>query len=254
MMKKHKWYVWGSLAGLLVCILAGCELTNDNGATRESAIPLRLNTWADGELAADGERWYQFTATAQAQYIHIVRGTVDTLYVQLHDGAGNEIGEPYAHTPYSGTYKKLDLTSGKTYYLKLSSPAGGAYKIAFTELAEVTPDTAAAMASATTLSADTWVSGELTRGGEHWYRFTATAETQYIHIVRGTVSSLYVEARNDAGKPLGTYTYSPYLPAYNSLLLTSGRGRVYYLKVWTEDSGSRPYKIAFNTSADAPSD
>ncbi|MDR0708504.1 MAG: hypothetical protein LBF77_00375, partial [Spirochaetaceae bacterium] len=84
-MRKNKFFVWGMLAGLTVFILAGCQWTNENGETMDSAIQLTLNTWENGELAANGERWYKFTATAPVQYVHIVYGTVDTLYIQLHD-------------------------------------------------------------------------------------------------------------------------------------------------------------------------
>lgn len=245
----------GMAAGLLVFILAGCPiLPDDNGETMQSAISLNLNTWAVGELAVDKAQWFQFTATAAVQYIHIVRGTVSRLYVQLYDRAGVEIGDPYTYHQSSGTYDRLNLSNGKKYYLKVSASDSGAYKIAFTESADLTPDTVAAMASAPALNPDTWEQNELTVGEEHWYTFTATAETQYIHVFYGTLTDLYLQLYNSEGEKQGDSYRLSNKEAYKAYSLIFTIGAVYYLKVWPySSSGSGSYKVAFNTSANPPS-
>lgn len=242
----------GMLAGLLVCILAGCEWTevNNNGETMQAAIPLALNTWARGELVPGGAQWYRFTATAGTQYIHVAHGTLPNVYVQLYDRAGNAIGDLHAFD-HGGEYAGLSVTTGKVYYLMASSSAGGTYKIAFTESPEVTPDTMAEMASAATLAAGVWSRKDLAAGGRQWFQFTATAGTQYIHVVYGTLRDMYVQVYDGAGKKMGD-PYAFNQNGYYASLLVD-RGSNYYLMVWPA-SGGGSYKIAFNTSVTAPAD
>ncbi|MDR2433938.1 MAG: hypothetical protein LBD47_05165 [Treponema sp.] len=236
---------------MLAGILASCSgVAGDRGETRASAIPLTLNTWAAGELATEGEQWFKFTATAGRQYIHILRGTAKQLYLQVYDPQGSEIGSPYVWNQ-EREYADLSLSKGGVYYLKTSSSTGGTYQIGFTESAEVSPDTAVVMASAPGLTADVWALNDLAAGEEQWFKFTATAGTQYIHVVYGTLRDLSVQVYDAMGNKLG----DPYAfnrnGEYASLLVI--RGEVYYLKVWPV-SGSGSYKIAFNTSTAAPQD
>ncbi|MDR0758640.1 MAG: hypothetical protein LBF74_00810, partial [Treponema sp.] len=244
-MKENKFLTGGMLAGLLAGILAGCEWTpvNTDGETMQSAIPLALNTWADGELAAGGKQWFKFTATAGSQYIHVAYGTFQDVYVQLYDRAGSEVGSPYTFEP-NGGYTGLSVTKGRVYYLMASSSSGGTYKIAFTESAEVTPDIAAEMASAAALAAGVWARNDLAAGGRQWFKFTATAETLYIHVVYGTLRDMYVQLHDNAGRKMGDPYAFNQNGDYASLLVD--RGNEYYLEVWP-GSGRGSYKIAFNT-------
>ena len=251
---KGRGFWMGVLSGLLICILAGCpETPVVDGKTMESAIALVVNRGEVGELDEHEAYWYEFTATANTQYIHVELTTVSILYVQLHDSDGKEIGGLYTYQQGSNTYRQLTISKGKKYYLKVWTSDSGFYKITFTESADLTPNIAAEMASAMPLDVDTWKRNEIAIGEAHWYRFTATADTQYIHIVYGTLRDLYVQVYESDGKKLGdSYNFSQYIE-YVSLLPDSGK--VYYLKVWpysSYDSGT--YKIAFNTSRTPPSD
>jgi hypothetical protein len=243
--------------------LTGCptneEDEEEDGGSKISAIDLTLNEWANGQIVQGGEQWFKFTATTGSQYIHVYHGTLRDLYVQLHDSAGKAVGGSTNFYSYGslGKYVNLSVTSGRVYYLKVwpsSSSSSGTYKIAFTA-SVVTPDEIAAMASAPTLTADTWEQKQLAVGGEHWFKFTATAGTQYIHVYRGTLRDLYVQLRDSSGNAMGGSTnfYGSPDSKYVNLLVTSGA--VYYLRVWpysSSDSGS--YKIGFNTSTTAPAD
>jgi hypothetical protein len=235
--------------------LTGCPLDEEEeGGSKISAIELTLNEWTDGQIVQDGEQWFKFTATAGTQYIHIYRGTLRDLYVQLHDSAGNAVGGStnFYGSP-DGKYVSLNVTSGKVYYLKVypSGSGSGTYKIAFTA-SVVTPDEIAAMASAPTLTANTWEQKQLAVSGEHWFKFTATAGTQYIHVYRGTLRDLYVRLYDSSGNAMGGSTnfYGSPDSKYVSLLVTSGT--VYYLRVYPSGSNSGTYKIAFNTSTTPP--
>jgi hypothetical protein len=237
--------------------LTGCLMEEEeDGEAKISAIELTLNEWANGQIVQDGEQWFKFTATTASQYIHVYRGTLRDLYVQLHDGAGNAVG---GSTNFWGSnnsqYASLSVTSGKVYYLKVypSGSGSGTYKIAFTA-SVVTPDEIAAMASAAVLTFNTWAADQLAAGEERWFKFTATAGTQFIHVYRGTLRDLYVQLHDGAGNVMGGSTnfWGSNNSQYVSLLVTSGT--VYHLQVYPSGSGSGTYKIAFNTATTAPAD
>ncbi|MDR0644087.1 MAG: hypothetical protein LBG05_04100 [Treponema sp.] len=250
---KRRESLAGMMSGLLALILAACSaMIVVDGETMDSAITLTLGRWEGGKLNKSEERWYEFTATANIQYIHAERGTVDKLYVQLHDSYGDPIGNSYTYTKDSYTYTELPVTKDKKYYLKVQVSNSGGYKIRFTESAD--PDISEEMASATPLITDTWTRNELAIGGEHWYTFTATADTHYIHVLYGTLRDLYVQVYESGGKPLGDEPYNfDTNGEYASLLITTGVE--YYLKVRPyADSGSGSYEIAFNTSTTPPLD
>ncbi|MDR1399727.1 MAG: hypothetical protein LBJ41_07395 [Treponema sp.] len=236
------------VSGLLALMLAGCDaMFIVDGSSMEYAIALTLNTWKSGELRTGEACWYEFTATTNAQYIHVVYGTVSALYVQLYDSAGDKMGVSYKYAQGLTTYDALSVTKGKKYYFKVSASDSGAYKIAFADSTKITPDMAGEMASAITLYANTWTRNELAMGAEHWYQFTATADRQYIHVVFGTLRNLHVQVYESNGMSLGgPYTFNQ---NNDSASLLIKKGEVYYLKVWPRSSsGDGTYEIAFNTS------
>jgi uncharacterized repeat protein (TIGR02543 family) len=106
-----------------------------------------------------------------------------------------------------------------------------------------------------TLTTDTWKDGNIPSSGsrEEWFKFTATAATQYIHVSFGTLTYLYVQLYDSSGTTtVGNQTilYNG-IVKYTSQSLTSGQ--VYYVKVTPYTSSySGTYKIAFNTSSTAP--
>jgi hypothetical protein len=139
-MKKSKWYLVGVAALALVfgLMMAGCEQPTDDDEggdkdfTTGTVTTLTANTWAIGELTPGGANWYKFTATAETQYIHVASGTLDLLYGQLHDSAGNELGSKHYYV--RGGYQSLMVISGSVYYIKMWPTYGsgsGTYKIAF---------------------------------------------------------------------------------------------------------------------------
>jgi len=197
------------------------------------------DTWADGNIAAsEDEQWFEFTATAATQFIHFKTGTLDYVYVQLYDSTGTAFGSSYASPPISQA-----VTIGNTYYIKVtlpsSSSASGNYQIAF-NTSILPPGT-----TATTLSAaNTWSNGNITTSGdEQWFKFTATAATQFIHFKTGTLTSGIVSLYDSTGTPVGN-SYDSTFPVSRSV--TSGA--TYYIRVTTYSTYSGTYQIAFNTS------
>jgi len=101
------------------------------------------------------------------------------------------------------------------------------------------------------LTAGTWKDGSITTSsGSQWFRFTATATTQYIHVSFNTLTDLYVQVYDSSGTTVGAQTnlYS----STKSISRTLTSGQVYYVKVWPYGSNSGTYRIAFNTSSTAP--
>jgi hypothetical protein len=109
-----------------------------------------------------------------------------------------------------------------------------------------------------------WTSGSIldAEEGEEWYKFTATSNTQYIHVENGTMTNIRLEvyttkntllkegavnmSANDAGN--GDIRYYDFVVS---------EGSVYYIKIspreyeWNK-SQTGTYKIAFNTTETAP--
>ncbi|GHV94099.1 hypothetical protein AGMMS50293_04190 [Spirochaetia bacterium] len=208
---------------------------------------LTADTWANGSLAAGGQKWYSFTATAATQYIHVTFGTLTDLYVQLYDSAGAAVGG-MTELSYNIMFISRTVTSGNVYYVRVrpySSSYSGTYQIAFSG-GFLPPG-----ATPTTLTADTWANGSLAAGGQEWYSFTATAATQYIHATFGTLTDLLVQLYDSAGAAVGSQTRlsNSSAPA-TSRTVTSGN--VYYVRVMSYPTYTGTYQIAFNASSTSP--
>jgi hypothetical protein len=122
--------------------LAGCNLTTttkEEGKSKNSAVNLTLDTWAEGAISSsssNNEQWFKFTATAAIQYIHIKYGTLTDLYVQLYDSTSTPLGDGVRFDGMSNTIEYIDrtVTSGQMYYIRVTpyySSDSGSYKIAF---------------------------------------------------------------------------------------------------------------------------
>jgi predicted RNA-binding protein with TRAM domain len=232
------------------------EIAFNTGSTApppSSAIPLTLSTWANGTIATTGgEQWFKFTATAGTQYLHASFGTLTELYVQLYDRTGATVGTQTRL--YSSTkYVSKSVTSGVVYYIKVTPYSGsdsGTYQIAFNT--NSTAPLPAGFATARTLTANIWGLGNIaTAGGEQWFKFTATAATQYIHASFGSLNDLYVQVYNSSGTTVGSQ--SNLYSSTTSASKTVTNGQVYYIKVWPyASSGSGTYQRAFNTGSTAP--
>ena len=149
----------------------------------------------------------------------------------------------------STTYTSVTITRGREYYIKVSSNGfgTGTYLIGFNSM----PSAPGVLARAPTLTVNTWADGALTATNmEQWYKFTATASMQYLHVFFGTLTDLYVQLYDSNGDTLGASTYLSSSTTYTSLLLASGQ--MYYVKVTPWGSGTGTYRIGFNMSTTAP--
>jgi hypothetical protein len=218
--------------------------------TITTATELTEDTWVNGQITATANVvWYKFTATAATQYVHIDVGTLSSyssFSVQLYDGSGSTIGSSSSFS--SNGYKTLSVVSGQTCYICVSSYGTGTYKIAFNSIM-LPPGT---ITTATELSADIWATGAIsTTDTEDWYKFTATADKQYIHVKRGSLSALYVQFYESTGSTLGSsVTFAQYYNDYTTLSGVSGQ--TYYIRAYSSYTGT--YKITFNATTTAPSE
>jgi len=97
---------------------------------------------------------------------------------------------------------------------------------------------------------DTWRNGELTASRtEQWFRFTATAYTQYIHVFFGTLTDLTIQLYGNNNNPIGNPNElcdSMGKTAYTTYPVT--RSKTYYIKVTGNgNSDIGTYRIGFNT-------
>jgi len=219
-----------------------------------SKFNLTAGVWADGNISANGEQWFKFSATAYTQYIHVAFGTnTSELNIQVYDSNGYTVGSQT--TLYSwNSYTSMSVTSGQTYYIKVTTPYGsssnsiGTYQIAFNT--SYTPPLPGNSATATELTADTWGNGNITSSsGEQWFKFTATSSnTHYIHASFGTLNGMYVQLYDSTGSSSGSQSLNS-SNKYTSLWVTSGQ--TYYIKV-SASGGNGTYQIAFNTTFTPP--
>ena len=245
-----KFFQIAACIAVIVITFIACQIVdNEEGGTKQRAITLIADAWAEGSISSTrNEQWFKFTATAGTQYLHVSFGTLTDLYIQLYDSNNNEVG---GMTNLSGstTYASLTITSGREYHIKVSANGSGTgtYRIGFNSTT-LTPGT---LAGAVTLSIDTWADGALTAAnGEQWYKITAAATMQYLHVFFGTLTDLYVQLNDNNGTTLGSRTNLYGTTTYTSLLLVSGE--LYHIKVTSNGSGTGTFRIAFNISTTAP--
>jgi uncharacterized repeat protein (TIGR02543 family) len=224
-----------------------------------NAIPLTLNTWADGSIpTANGQQWFSFTATSSYHYIHFdTSGTLNDVYVQLYDSNGTTVGSETRLYSSTTSYGR-SLTSGTTYYIRVrpyDSAGSGAYRIGFTT-STTAPTLIQLPTNAVSLTANEWADGSIAvANGQEWFVFTATTSTtHYIHFdSTGTLNDVNVQLYTSTGTTLVTQTRLNSSTTSISRTLTSGN--TYYIRVRPYDSaGSGSYRIGFNTSTAAPID
>jgi hypothetical protein len=217
---------------------------------------LAANTWTNGSIATtDVEQWFKFTASAASHNIHFDPGALKIVYVQLYKSDGSKEGseEQMGNTSTPKLTVSRTVTSGSEYYIRVrtnDASNSGAYKIAFNTSA--TPPGISVPANATALTANTWTNGNIpTAGGEQWFKFTATAATQYIHFnpgeVDGALVRLYTSNGSTVGEPVELSLVSLYLSQ------TVVNGTEYYIRVTNTGTTSGNYKITFSTTNIPPS-
>ena len=108
------------------------------------------------------------------------------------------------------------------------------------------------------LTLDTSADGVITSSNkEQWFKFTATATTQYITVTFGTLSSVYGQLYDRDGNSGNLLTYGPVDPPYTGYFreYTLTKGKIYYIKITpnpSHDSGA--YRIRFSNSQLSPDD
>jgi hypothetical protein len=261
-MKKNKWYVLGMWALTLVfaLVLAGCGPNMENeGDSKQTAIPLTFDTWTDGYIAAaDSDRsrtqWFKFTATAATQFIFVSYSSLSNIYMQLYDSGNDEVGSEENFWGSTGGVGFISRTvsSDETYYIKVWPRSGsGTYRIGFTDFPK-RPET-----PFTELTLNTWANGYIAPEGsgaprEQWFKFTATAATQYIHVSYDSLTNLYAQLYDSGVYEVGSNAnFWGSVGGVESIPRLVSDGTMYYIKVWPR-SGSGTYRIGFTTSTTPP--
>jgi hypothetical protein len=239
------------LAGMLIA-LAACDFeakdtTEDNNFKPSGVTTLTIDEWADGNIAANGQQWFKFTATAATQYIHFLSVTLTSVYLELHDAAGQLVD---MKNVIDGTLS-ASVTSDSEYYIRVypySSGTSGSYKIAFTASETPPPSKITLPTAASALVIDKWADGNIAANGEQWFKFTATAATHWIHFLDGTLDRVYLPLYDAIGLPVDMKNV---IDGTLSASVTAGND--YYIRVWPQTStDSGTYRIAFTASVGPP--
>jgi hypothetical protein len=142
------------------------------------------------------------------------------------------------------------LTTGQVYYIRVrpSGYSSGTYQITFN-----TTSMPPLIGTSIQLNTNIWTDGVILTSSskEQWFRFTATAPMQYIHVSFGTLTDLYVQVYDSNGSTVGSEVNLDYYRNTSRTLIVD---QVYYIRVRPYSSGSHgTYKITFNNSATPPS-
>jgi hypothetical protein len=238
-----------------VAIYYGSSAPTPDGSSRENAIPLTENIWADGELLTmestqfySDAQWFKFIATAASQYIHCSFGTLsptNNLIVQVYDSNDNEVGNEIDNFGSSKRYDVWDVSPGGDYYVRVRSYGTGDYQIGFNG-STMRPGLR------TELVLDKWTDGNIaTANGEQWFKFTATASTHYIHFAFGGVNGVNVRLYDSSGNEVDNVGYLSTVTT--SISRTTTVGQEYQIQVTPAAAGGTgSYKIGFNTSSVGP--
>ena len=233
--------------------------TVSSGGGRENAITLTENVWTDGNIAASAagprEQWFKFTATAAQTYIHAGFGALTNFQAEFYAGSSASSSWYYVYSGSTGgtesiTSFPVPFTIGQTYYVRVTpetAAQNGTYKIGYT--ASASPPFTFPPASVTPLTANVWENGSVSAGvagGEQWFRFTATALQQYVHVGFDTLTNMYVQVY---GSGLALAGGRASLSASDSRLSrVLAIGQTYYIRVMPETGQSGAYTLAFNDS------
>jgi len=230
----------------------------------EGITQLTNSTWKDSTITRGVEQWFKFTPANASQSIHFLPGTLASLYVQIYDKDGAPVGTRTYLSNSTLSYSRSSLNTANEYFIMAYyATANGAYKIAVSGSTAPAIDLPSSITELTTVN--TWYDGNITTAGaDQWFKFKATATTQYIHFLPGgttipLLSSVYVRLYNDDG----TTSDSPSYLSVTTPTISRGSGSAlltvnttYLIKVTpyytsgTDSSGS--YKIAFSDKVSTP--
>jgi hypothetical protein len=212
----------------------------------DDASALTVNEWKDGNIAADGEQWYKFTATSTSQVIHVNFETLSALYAQVYDSTGGLLGTGQINN--ANSYNSISVTVGNNYYIRVV-PYFSSGKYQITIGTSTTTPIITLPEDAAELPLNTWSDVSVTApGGAKWFKFTATAATQYIYVNFGTLNALSAQLYTPKDKTGSVLTLNS-----SNTLTSLTVDQVYYIKVWpSTSSDTGAYQIAFSASATAP--
>jgi len=96
------------------------------------------------------------------------------------------------------------------------------------------------------LSLNTWSDGYISLSGDQWFKFTATADTQYIHIYNNSASFQLCDSNiNTIGSQ--TQLYGNYY-----ISISVAIGEEYYIRLSIYNNNPGAFRITFNDSSTAP--
>jgi hypothetical protein len=268
---KSSYRLFGIIAFFVVIgfFITGCDdllgngengNTGSIGSSSRNAINLTYNTWHNGNIPESGsgvprEQWFKFTATANTQNIYFRGGDVMSiafggLGVQLYDSNLNRIGN--RTLVHNNDRISHTTTNGSVYYIEVGpwgGGNGGNFQTGFTDF-PAQPGTVFLQ-----LTDNAWMDGFIpTRDSgapqEQWFKFTATANPQFIHAGFNTLTSLSVQLHDSNFFVVGSASTLNNSTKYISRAVTIGS--TYYLKVANISSGT--YRIGFNTTTSEPTD
>ncbi|GBU27854.1 hypothetical protein R84B8_01397 [Treponema sp. R8-4-B8] len=256
---SYKIYFYNSLNYYYSSSCGTYQIMLNKSSVAPLVLPSDANTltkdiWTDGNFTTRyGEQWYTFTATDSTQYIHFNLDTIKELYFQMYDSIGYavdadgnliNISKKKAHR-----YACYSLTAGHEYYIKVSTSDNlGTYQITFNASTESPAIELPSNAGMLTAGWNTVP----TSSDESWFKFTADAATQFIHIAFSSSLDVYVQMYDSDGYQSGScVTFSPGVVKDSDWNLTIGQE--YYIKAWTNSTNNNySYQIALNDSLIAP--
>jgi len=244
-MRKKLFIKLAVLISMVILICSCDDLGSDYKTLWDNAIKsvsstLTNNMWSHGDINAFSDNWFNFTATADIQYIHASFET-ETLSIRIYNSDYIEVGGGQTNLGSYGYTSRTSwtLTSGQEYHIKITNNGDSSvqYQIAFNDLPVPLGFTG------TTLTDNTWTDGNINdSNGDQWFKFTASANTQYIHSSFGNFNYLYVQVYDldgnneykDSGGGRSLYSWG-----YTPRTLTSGQD--YYIRVTYIDSSNKKY-------------
>jgi len=226
----------------------------------ENVVQLPMNTWITGEIIHQvrEEQWFKFIATSNSHYIHIDAGTMWIGFAEIYNTDGVMIG--ISQQVILPTYFSRAVTSGEEYYLRIlpfenREVLKGTFQIAVSET-NIPPAISLPVNNINTLIENIWFDGELTslNNNVQWLSFTASAITQYIHILYNVPTLTGVGVRVYDSNGVRIFGISPN-DGNTGFQLAVTVGNTYYLDVWNIPSSSQSgtYRIAFNALTIPPS-
>jgi hypothetical protein len=234
-----------------------------------NAVVLTVDRWMDDNITDPSiAKWFKFTATANPQYIFGNTGesytfTLSSFIAQLYDKDGKTVDVEKTFSSVNNNVSRT-VTSEQVYYIKVwtTNNNTGTYQIGFT--ASATAPAYTKLPDATELTADIWVKGKgMSQTDVSWFKFTATADTQYIFADFGTLNEqngvkMQLFDNTDGYGQKVDSEYRLYVDTNNatetpSVSRTVNSGSEYYIKVWPSGIYTQgTYQIVFSASATPP--